>query len=214
MANGALVMSAPSVFTGRKEIGWVALTQKPAMRNDEDERDLQDGGGVLKGAAHLHVAQQDERADPDDEEREYQRIGSGPHSGEVRAEGHRRDGHRRGEADRGRNPAREEADRGMINHAEKMVFASGTGKGRAKFRIGKRAAQGAHAADEPERHDDESGVQPADLEPEAGENAGAPHIGDDDAGGREQRDGFHGRGRGARVHKSAEGLGNVRAEVK
>ncbi len=74
-------------------------------------------------------------------------MGPGKKLTHVNAEGHGGNRDRRGESDRPRNPAGEKAERWMIDFAQEIVFTAGTRQGRAEFRIGKRAAHRAEAAD-------------------------------------------------------------------
>ena len=78
----------------------------------------------------------------------------------------------------------------MIDFAEKIIFAARARQGRSQLRIRERAAERAEPAHSPNRHDGEPSRQIADLKPEAGENAGADHVRDDDARRRQRRNGF------------------------
>ena len=69
----------------------------------------------------------------------------------------------------------------MINLSEEMIFTARTRKRRPQFSVGERAAKRTDTADCPSA-DNETCRQFAHLETKAGEDAGAHHVGDHDAG--------------------------------
>ena len=98
-----------------------------------------------------------------------------------------RDGCR--EADRGRDPAGEEADRGLVDARQEVVFAARPREGRRQLGVGQGAAQRDDAAHHPQHQQREARRDGLNLEAEAREHADADHVGDRD-GGR----GDHGHG--------------------
>src|ERR1700731_5034592 len=94
--------------------------------------------------------------------------------------GRQRDGC--GKADSGRNKAGHESDRGMIDRGEKMIFATGPRQGGAQFSVTERAAKRDDAADQPQQEKREPRMNLRKLKSEAGENARANDVRDDDGG--------------------------------
>ncbi len=75
----------------------------------------------------------------------------------------------------------------MICAQQKIVFAARARKHRGEFGVTSRPAKRHDAADHPEQDQREAGIDRLDLKAEAGENADANHVGDDDCCGRERR---------------------------
>jgi len=77
----------------------------------------------------------------------------------------------------------------MKGAAQKIVFAARARKHRAEFAVGKHPAQRDDAADGPQQQDRKAGRDVLDLKAEAGEDADAYHVGDDDGGRHDHRNG-------------------------
>ena len=78
----------------------------------------------------------------------------------------------------------------MINLREKMVFASGTRQRGTEFAITKRAAERHGSANHPKHQQRKSRLNIRQLKTEAGEDAGANNVGNNDGTGcREEADG-------------------------
>ena len=67
-------MKCQSPGFGRNETGSAVRRGKTRDDEGEDERDLQHGEGILKGASAAHAGEVDGRTNPDDDERKRQRI--------------------------------------------------------------------------------------------------------------------------------------------
>jgi hypothetical protein len=145
----------------------------------------------LKCAAELEIAQQDDGADRHHREREKERVQPRHHFREISAEGDGCDRDRGGKPHRCRDPPGKKSERRMVDHPKKMIFAARPRQGRTQLRIRKRAAERANSARDPDGHDGETGRHAGHLKSETGENAGAHHVGDDNAGGREGRNCMH-----------------------
>lgn len=88
----------------------------------------------------------------------------------------------------------------MIDRAQEIIFAAGARQSGSEFRIRERAAQRTNAPGDPQREDRKPRGQTRYLKSEARENAGADHVGDDDAGrgeGRNSMFAFHDTGHSA-----------------
>ena len=87
----------------------------------------------------------------------------------------------------------------MIGPAEEIVFAARARKHRAEFTVGKHPAQRDDAADRPQQQDRKAGGDVLDLKAEAGEDADADHIGDDDGNRHQDRNGGAAAGAASRA---------------
>ena len=130
-----------------------------------------------------------DRHQPDHADGQRQRRGAGKHRFAVFPERHRRQRHRRRETDRRRHKARQKSERRMIGAAEEIVFAAGARKHRAELAVGKHPAQRDDAADGPQQQDRKARGDVLDLKAEAGEDADADHVGHDDGGRHDNRNG-------------------------
>ena len=153
----------------------------------DNEDELQCRPGVMEGAAKPYAAQMHERGKPGDAESERQRRRARQDGFEVDAERHGGERDRRRETDRRRHPAGDKAERRMIDPAQEIVFAARARKHRGEFRIAERSAYRDDAADDPQQQQRKSGGYVIDLKSEAGEDADADHVGDDDRGRRNPR---------------------------
>ena len=158
----------------------------PAIRKADDQHHLQDGRDQLKGAGVPDAGELHERHQPDHADRQRQRRRARQHRLAIFAERHRGQRHRRGETDRRRHPAGQKSERRMKGAAQEIIFAARARKHRAEFAVGKHPAQRDDAADGPQQQDRKARRDVLDLKAEAGEDADADHVGDDD-GGRHDR---------------------------
>jgi len=72
----------------------------------------------------------------------------------------------------------------MIDLAQEIVFTARAGQHRGEFRITERAAYRDDPADDPQQQQREPRIYVGDLKSEAGKDADADHVGDNDRGGR------------------------------
>jgi hypothetical protein len=138
-----------------------------------------------------------QRHQPDHADRKQQRRRIRQHRLAVLAECHGGQRDRCGEADGCRYPARHKTEGRVIGPAEEIVFAARARKHRAKFTVGKHPAQRDDAAYDPQQQDRKAGGDVLDLKAEAGEDADADHVGNDD--GNRHQDGNGGAAAGARA---------------
>ena len=117
---------------------------------------------------------------------------AGKGGAKIGAEGLGADGDGSGKADSCGTEAGAKSNAGVVDAGEEIVFAAGAGQGGGEFRIAECAAEGEDAADDPKHDEGEDTVgeigltvlgESADLEAEAGEDAGADHVGDDEGSG-------------------------------
>ena len=182
-------MWAKSAACGANESGCGVPTTNPAIRNADDQHHLQNGRDQLKRAGLPDAGKLDDRHQPDHADGERQRRGAWQHRFAVFPERHRGQRHGRCETDRRRHPARQKSERRMKGAAEEIVFAARARKHRAEFAVGEHPAQRDEAADGPQQQDRKAGRDVLDLEAEAGEDADADHVGDDDGGRHDHRNG-------------------------
>jgi hypothetical protein len=90
----------------------------------------------------------------------------------------------------------------VIGPAEKVVLAARAGKHRAEFAVGKHPAQRDDAADGPQHQDRKARGDVLDLKAEAGEDADADHVGNDDGDRHQDRNGGGARGERARPRRA------------
>src|SRR5947207_10437267 len=107
---------------------------------------------------------------------------------EIFSKCHRGDCDRRRKSNCSGNESGHEAKRGMINAREKMIFAARTRECGTEFPITKRATKRGDSAHDPEHQQRESGANVRQLEAEAGKNAGADDVGNDDPARGEKTD--------------------------
>ena len=162
---------------------------EPGDQERCDQHHLQNGGDQLKRAGLPDAGKLDDRHQPDHADGERQRRGARQHRFAVFPERHRGQRHGRCEPDRRRHPARQKSERRMKGAAEKIIFAARARKHRAEFAVGEHPAQRDEAADGPQQQDRKAGRDVLDLKAEAGEDADADHVGDDDGGRHDHRNG-------------------------
>ena len=130
-----------------------------------------------------------QRHQPDHADGQHQRRRVRQDRLAVFAERHRGERDRRREADGRRHPARHETEGRVKGPAEEIVLAARARKHRAEFAVGKHPAQRDDAADRPQQQDRKAGRDVLDLKAEAGEDADADHVGDDDGDRHHDRNG-------------------------
>ena len=180
MANGALVMKPRSPAPGANEIGCRAAEHQAGQQESHDQQQLDGRPDVLKRAAVTDAAQMHQRDQPDDDEPGPGQRRVGHHRPEIDAERHGGERDRRRKSDGRRQPARHEAECRMIDAAQEIVFPARARKHQGELGIGDRPAHRHDSADGPQHQQREAGGDVLDLEPEAGEDADAHHVGNDD----------------------------------
>ena len=116
-------------------------------------------------------------------------LDSGKKPVQIRSKGQGAQGHRGGEANHDGHHASHKAEGGMVNLPEKMIFTTGARECGREFGVAQGPAQGEDAPEAPEDHDRRARRDFADLKTEAGEDAGADHVGHDECGAGGQSDG-------------------------
>lgn len=143
----------------------------------------------MESAAGFQAAQMNEGIDPNKNEGKGNgHRGQSEHALRVFAEGHGGEGDGRGETDGGGNKTGHEAQSGMIDGGEKVIFAPGTRERRAQLAVTKGAAEGNDSADDPEQNEGEAGMDVGHLKPEARENTCADDIGHNERAGGQETD--------------------------
>ncbi len=153
---------------------------------DEDEQHLQGRKRVLEPAAPRDARSVDGGAEEHDAGRQVGGRQAREDRGGVvpKGNGGKCGGPRKAECRR--DPPGNEAERGVVQLRDEMVLAPGAGKGGAQLPVGEGPAERDDAPYRPQHEEREGGVQVLHLKPDAGENAGADHVGHYERGGGQQ----------------------------
>ena len=148
---------------------------------DCDEDQLEYGPGIMERAAKPYAAQMHQRGEPGYAEPEHQRRRLRRDGFEIAAKCHGGERNGRCKADRRRQPTGHKPERRMIDPAQKVVLPARSRQHGGQFGVAECPTDRHDSADDPQQEEREAGLYVGDLKSEAGKDADAHHVGDDDS---------------------------------
>ena len=167
------------------------IEQQRERRKADNEDDLKRREPRLRAARTPAAAAVREGQNRDQTGGQPDRRELRKHRREIAAKGHGRQRGGRRETDGEGYPPGDKAGDGMVNRREEVVLAAGARQRRAEFRIGQCAAERGDTAHGPQGEQHGRGADLYKLKSQAGKNAGANHVSDDDGGGNGRRKTSH-----------------------